>query len=351
MLIVAAGRGHPASLQAVDEPRMMVQILTDDASGGVIPEARQPLSHALRIARGMASMWPSAPRRIAEYLQSVCTWEDHLSSGNGGRGCNSNNQLPPPALPLTLPPQYPDLHRFIDLKTYDEMLEPENFHELVRTGQNFQLMWLMSTEFLSDEEVARRMLCFHWLLPGLQSSRVHWYRMMNAAGAFRRWHCVEVVLDEWGRILQDDLTWCRDAELVLCRAFLDAVHGEPGCAGSRVIGKLFRAVIRGFHVYKPFRGGWFGWKPFRLAFVEREQDREQRETAACMEMRDVILDCLPISDQNALNILLDEPSKALYRVSTRRCLMRLADKRERGKVAGGGSSFGENSLNNFSKQG
>ena len=39
MLIVAAGRGHPASLQAIGPLRMMLEILTDDASGSIIPEA------------------------------------------------------------------------------------------------------------------------------------------------------------------------------------------------------------------------------------------------------------------------------------------------------------------------
>ena len=54
---------------------MMVEILTDDASDSVISEARQPLSRALRIARGMASMWPGTPPLVAEYLLSVCIWE------------------------------------------------------------------------------------------------------------------------------------------------------------------------------------------------------------------------------------------------------------------------------------
>ena len=47
----------------------------------------------------------------------------------------------------------------------------------------------------------------------------------------------------------------------------------------------------------------FGWQPLRLAFVEQQQDCEQRETPACIEMRDAILDCLSISDKNALNSL------------------------------------------------
>ena len=51
--------------------------------------------------------------------------------------------------------------------------------------------------------------------------------------------------------------------------------------------------------------------------------------------------CMSISDQNALNFLVGEPSKALYRASNRRLLKRLADKRDRGKGAGRESSCGE----------
>ena len=47
----------------------------------------------------------------------------------------------------------------------------------------------------------------------------------------------------------------------------------------------------------------FGWQPLRLAFVEQQQDCEQCETPACIEMRDAILDCLSISDKNAFNSL------------------------------------------------
>ena len=72
MLILASSRGPPASLQTIYELRMMVEVLTDDASGAIISEARQPLSHALRIAQGMASMWPGTRLLVAEYLQSVC---------------------------------------------------------------------------------------------------------------------------------------------------------------------------------------------------------------------------------------------------------------------------------------
>ena len=66
MLILVAGFGHAAGLQVIDELRMMVEILTDDASGGIILEALQALSHALRIARGMASMWPGSPPLVVE---------------------------------------------------------------------------------------------------------------------------------------------------------------------------------------------------------------------------------------------------------------------------------------------
>ena len=55
-LSLVAANGHPASLQKISELRSMVDILADDASGTVIPEARQPLSSALRVARGVASI-------------------------------------------------------------------------------------------------------------------------------------------------------------------------------------------------------------------------------------------------------------------------------------------------------
>ena len=45
---------------------MTVEILADDSSGGVILEARQPLSRTLRISREMASIWPGTPPLVAE---------------------------------------------------------------------------------------------------------------------------------------------------------------------------------------------------------------------------------------------------------------------------------------------
>ena len=51
-------------------------------------------------------------------------------------------------------------------------------------------------------------------------------------------------------------------------------------------------------------------------------------------MRDAILDYLLISDQNALNFLVGEPSKALYRACTWRRLKRLFDKRKKGELVG-----------------
>ena len=55
----------------------MVGILTDDACGGFIPKARQPLTRSLSLARRIASMCPGAPPLVAEYLESVYRWEDH----------------------------------------------------------------------------------------------------------------------------------------------------------------------------------------------------------------------------------------------------------------------------------
>ena len=80
MLTVAADRGYPACQVAISELRTMLGILTDDNSGSVIPEAREPLSNALRIAREMAALWPSTQPLVVNYLQSVCTWEDDPSS-------------------------------------------------------------------------------------------------------------------------------------------------------------------------------------------------------------------------------------------------------------------------------
>ena len=88
MPILAPGRGHPASLQTIDELHTMVGILTDDASGGDIPEARQPLTRALSLSRGIAPMCPGAPPLVAEYLESVYTWEDHQSSGSSRNNTN-----------------------------------------------------------------------------------------------------------------------------------------------------------------------------------------------------------------------------------------------------------------------
>ena len=60
MLSLAPSRGHPASLQAIDELHTMVGNRTDDASGGDIPEARQQLTRALSLARGIFSICPGA---------------------------------------------------------------------------------------------------------------------------------------------------------------------------------------------------------------------------------------------------------------------------------------------------
>ena len=207
------------------------------------------------------------------------------------------------------------------------------------------LMWLVSTEFLADEDAARRMRCF-WEPPWrLRSKPQFTYTLLVAASAFRRWHCVGVVLLKLNSGWPGDLRFeCfRSPDSVLCRAILDAVHGGPGCADGPIIRKLLwtgartREHFRGFGNdvpnRGPFWGGWFGWEPFRLAFVEQQQDRDQRETDSCKDMRDSILQCLSISDQSALDFLVGEHSKALYRASKQRFLKRLADLRERGKGA------------------
>ena len=349
MLILAAAQGHPASLQVVDDLRMMVEILTDGATGAVIPEARQSLSRALRIARGMSSMWPDSPPLVAEYLQSVCPWEGQSSSSSSSSSSstdNTNNPPPPPAPPLILPPQDPVLHRLIDLKTYDEMLEPENWLELGRAvPRHYPLPWLVSTEFLSDEEAARRMRCFERSLRGLRLKSPATQVLLSGASAFRRWRCVEVLLDALRKNFPGKIP-----QLVLCRAIFDAVHGEPGFADGRIIRKLIHAGVRdwagsSYNVAQgrmaegagngvPSEGRGFSWEHFRLAFVERQQDREQRETPACREMREAFLRCMTLSDLTyAPNFLVDEPSKALYRASLRRLLQREID-----ELGGGGSA-------------
>ena len=82
MLVVAAGRGYPASQDTISELRTIIGILTDDNSGSVIPEAREPLLNALHVAREMAAMWPGALPLVVDYLQSVCTWGDDPSSSS-----------------------------------------------------------------------------------------------------------------------------------------------------------------------------------------------------------------------------------------------------------------------------
>ena len=52
--------------------------------------------------------------------------------------------------------------------------------------------------------------------------------------------------------------------------------------------------------------GRIGWEPLRLAFIERQQGRESRETLACVEIREVVLNCLSNSDLKALDFLVGE---------------------------------------------
>ena len=59
--------------------------------------------------------------------------------------------------------------------------------------------------------------------------------------------------------------------------------------------------------------GRIGWEPLRLAFIERQQGRELRETLACVEIREVVLDCLSNSDQKALDFLVGEHPKTCIR--------------------------------------
>ena len=80
----------------------MVGILTDDASGGDIPDANQRLTRALRLPQGIASMCPGTLPHIAEHLLSVYTWDNHYSSSRSRY--NTNSPPPPEVPPLILPP-------------------------------------------------------------------------------------------------------------------------------------------------------------------------------------------------------------------------------------------------------
>ena len=73
----------------------------------------------------------------------------------------------------------------------------------------------------------------------------------------------------------------------------------------------------------PSEGRGLSWEHSQLAFVERQQDREQREAPACRKMREPFLRyiCMALSDLTyAPNFLVDKPSKALYRASLQRLL-------------------------------
>ena len=228
MLTMACIRGHPASLQMINELRLMVEILTDDTTGAIIPEVRRPLSKALLIARGMASMWPGTRPLAAEYLQSVCTWVNHQSSSSGDCSTNINNPPPPPAPPLILP-QQDYMHRLIDLKTYDEMLGSRNWLELQQVGEMRCLLWLVSTEFLADEDAARRMRCFRTRLCELNECPESTYNLLIAASAFRRWRCVEVVLFKLRRMWSDDVGFFR------CPIRCSAASSLTPCTANLVV--------------------------------------------------------------------------------------------------------------------
>ena len=188
-----------------------------------------------------------------------------------------------------MPPLDPVLRWLIALKSYDEMLESENWLELksARRG-HAPLGWLVSSEFLADEEAARRMRGFKRSLRRLSSAGDFPYSLLHAAAAFRRWRCVEVVHGALRERWVGGFEFSIGRNWVLSCAIIDAVHGEPGCANGRIIRKLLRIDDRHLadltasclfkHNDSPLRGGWFGWEPFRLALVQQQPDREQRET-------------------------------------------------------------------------
>ena len=53
----------------------------------------------------------------------------------------------------------------------------------------------MSTDFLGDGEAARWIRCFKQPLRVLYSKAYDTFSLLHIAGAFRRWRCVEAVLD------------------------------------------------------------------------------------------------------------------------------------------------------------
>ena len=229
ILILAASRGHPASLQRIDALRMMLKILTV-ISGGVISEARELLSLALRIVRVMASMWPSTPPLVAEYCTCKASARGRTTSAAAAAAttilithCCHQHHL------LILLPQDPILHRLVDLKTYDEMPEPDNWLELLRVMRDRLLLWMVSsTEFLADGDAARRRLqCFKqlmWML-AVELSYTH-SLLQRSATAFRRWRCVEVVLGELRGMWPGDLECFGSGDSELRRAMHDAVRRQ-----------------------------------------------------------------------------------------------------------------------------
>ena len=68
------------------------------------------------------------------------------------------------------------------------------------------------------------------------------YTLLLAVGAFCRWRCVAVVLGELRGMWPGQLKCSESPDSVLFRAILDAVHGEPGYADSRIIRQLSLAV-------------------------------------------------------------------------------------------------------------
>ena len=114
------------------------------------------------------------------------------------------------------------------------------------------------------------MRCFKRSLRGLSFAPGFTYSLLHAAAAFRRWRCVEVVLSALRGRWIDDLECFGGRVIVLCRAILDTVHGEPGCADGHIIRKLLRTGARNTEDYKglgfdgdmsikgPFQGRWFG---------------------------------------------------------------------------------------------
>jgi hypothetical protein len=126
------------------------------------------------------------------------------------------------------------LHWLIDLKSYQEMLVPANWHELgIETRRRRPLPYLVSTEFLDGTEAARRMNHFSRSLKGLDADLPGCRDFLWAAACFRRWNCLEILLETLMK--QSPNTYMNVPDAVLTRTAFDAIEGGEGCADGHIV--------------------------------------------------------------------------------------------------------------------